>query len=151
MHQTAHRHGFTPNLGASDRELSHQQRGGAGIHQNIGTTSQWRRTICNNAIWNMRRGVGITALDNVLVLQQPGVEQSQCVLSAFLDPKGTKVFNNTIYDHAKGSGIKVEGPLWGNNSAADTQVFNNISYKNVVATQDEGSNTTEGNNLFTDP
>ena len=58
---------------------------------------------------------------------------------------GTKIYNNTIYNNMPGVGIDIFA------SSSQTDVKNNIVYKNGGAILDKGISTVSSNNMFSDP
>ncbi|MEZ4273590.1 MAG: right-handed parallel beta-helix repeat-containing protein, partial [Myxococcota bacterium] len=149
VHRAAHRHGLYLAISGILVEGSRiHDNGGCGIHQN--TSQRIKDTIYrNNRIWNNGTcGVIITGSDNALVSNNVVWGNTTGIaVSSIKDPKGPKVYNNTVYGNSY-QGINVSQPLWGNNGPFDTLVYNNISYNNLQDLFDGGINTTQGNNLL---
>ncbi len=125
-----------------------------GIHNFAGSSAEPKannNTYRNNLIHHngivFNQGGGITfgsgnnniAYNNVVWKNHTGI-----VVHNYRNPVNTGVFHNTIYDN-QGFGILIES------GSQDTRVLNNISYKNQTNLKNQGTKTTTGHNLTTNP
>jgi parallel beta-helix repeat protein len=123
-----------------------------GVHLYTGDTSKpvrdniVRRNYIhdNNAAGRGRGGVIVSSGPNNRVYNNLVVSNTSGIQISYANATDNLVYNNTIYGHSA-VGITIHS------SASDTQVKNNILYQNNTAISDGGRNTTQANNLTSDP
>lgn len=89
-------------------------------------------------------GTGNRAINNIVRGNKNGIHVGNHWTSGF-SATGTKVYNNTIYANLPGVGLNIAP------SASQTEVKNNIIYKNGSTILNTGSNVINTNNLLVDP
>jgi parallel beta-helix repeat protein len=98
----------------------------------------------NNAAGRGRGGIVVSSGPNNHIYNNVVANNTAGIQISYANATGNLVYNNTVYGHS-GVGITIHS------SASDTQVKNNILYQNDTAISDGGRNTTEANNLTSDP
>ena len=118
-----------------------------GIHQYVNTTDPrpQNNIFRNNLIWNNGNGgIMINRSDDNLIYNNVVMNNGAGINIGFGNPRGAKVYNNTVYGNQK-NGIDIQS------GATDSLIINNISYKNGYNLMNKGTNTTISNNLKTNP
>ncbi len=162
LNMNIHHNGTTKNV---DHGLYIKTSGNLINHCNIHNNAAWgihnfvqagdpkanNNTYRNNLVHHngiaLQQGGGITigagdnntAYNNVVWKNQSGI-----IIQPYQNPRNTSILHNSIYDNVW-QGIVIE------QGAQDSDVFNNISYKNITNILDRGTRTTIGYNLTGNP
>lgn len=89
-------------------------------------------------------GSGNAAYNNIVRANKNGIHVGNPYTS-IATVTGTKIYNNTVYSNLPGVGINVF------QSSSQTEVKNNLVYKNGGTILSTGTNVANTNNLFADP
>ncbi len=152
-------HGFyLSTSGNRVRNCKIHHNTGWGIHIYTGSLSVTtnNNTIDGNEIYSnaalsasapgilIDNGAGNLVINNIVRGNKNGIQVGAPFASG-VTVSGTKIYNNTIYSNMPGVGIDIFA------SSSQTDVKNNILYRNGGTILNKGIGTTQSNNLFSDP